>query len=113
MSKTIESMTMPKIINSSLEDNKDERSNDDKITEAQTSKTTQLLELVKNEEFFHDEQRNAYVTFLNTDHFETWPLSSTEIKEWLAYKYWNNYAKSIHGSALSDALATLKGQSIF
>lgn len=77
------------------------------------NKAELVLELVKNEEFFHDEQKMSYVTFKNVNHFETWPLDSKKFREWLSYQFWKVHGKSIHGACLTDAIAVLNGKAIY
>jgi hypothetical protein len=86
---------------------------DDLEKEKQSNKAELLLELVKNEEFFHDEQKRPYVTFKNDTHFETWPLDSKKFREWLSYQFWKAHGKSIHGPALTDAVGVLTGKAIY
>ena len=81
--------------------------------EKQSNKAELLLEIVIDEEFFHDEQKNSFVTFKNGDHYETWPLESKKFREWLSYQFWKAHGKSIHGPALSDAISVLKGKAIY
>lgn len=93
--------------------NTDTLLNDNVQQDCAPSKTALLLELIKNEEFFHDEQNNPYITFKNMDHYETWPLDSAKFKEWVSFLFWKNYKKSIHGPAFIDALSVLKGKAFY
>ncbi|MBI2786150.1 MAG: hypothetical protein HYX60_07560 [Legionella longbeachae] len=93
--------------------NIENQSPEDIKQEKQPNKAELLLELVNDEDFFHDEQKNPFVTFKSGEHFETWPLECKKFREWLFYKFWSTHGKAINAPALNDALAVLNGKAIY
>jgi DNA primase len=85
----------------------------DEDKNADFNKTTMLLELMEDVEFFHDERKRAYASFENNGHVETWPIDSHQFKDWLAHQFWREKKKSVHDAALRDALAVMKGRALF
>src|SRR3990167_7419223 len=86
---------------------------DDEDKRADFNKTSMLLELMEDVEFFHDERKQAYASFQNNDHTETWPIESHQFKDWLAHQFWKEKKKSVHDAALRDALAVMKSKAVF
>lgn len=77
------------------------------------SQASLLLELLSELELFHDEQKEAYATFNNGEHKETWPIDSKHFRDWLAHIFWLHYKKAINSNALQDVINTLTGKALF
>lgn len=77
------------------------------------NQATKIIELLKNVELFHDEQGEAYATFEHQSHFETWPLNSKSLQEWIAHQFWLAHGKALGKQTLQDALAVIHGKALF
>jgi hypothetical protein len=87
--------------------------NEDDSKDTDFNKTSMLLELMEDVDFFHDERKMAYASFQNNGHTETWLIESSQFKDWLAHQFWKVNKKSVHDAALRDALSVMKGKAIF
>lgn len=77
------------------------------------SLANQVLQLLADAEFFHDEQGETYVTFLHRDRYETWPIESKEFQESITHLYWRLHQKVINKTSLQDVLAVINGKARF
>jgi 5S rRNA maturation endonuclease (ribonuclease M5) len=95
--------------NSMPEDDSD--SCEDEETPGRASQATKLVALARHgeTELFHDAARKPYITFTNGTHRETWPLSSTALRDWLAARFYADYGTAPTSQALRDALTALAG----
>ena len=75
------------------------------------SQATKLVALARQDDtdLFHDEAGKPYITFTNGTHQETWPLTSTALRDWLSARYYAAYDTVPGSQALKDALNTLSG----
>lgn len=72
-----------------------------------------LLKIVDDCKFFHNEQREAYVTINKDGVSETLRLDSDLFKEWLSFKFYSLHKKSVNGHAMNEAISVMKGKAIF
>jgi phage/plasmid primase-like uncharacterized protein len=77
------------------------------------SQASLLLDLLTELELFHDQQKEAYATFSNGGHKETWPIDGKHFRDWLAHTFWSHYQKAINSNALQDVINTLTGKALF
>lgn len=73
------------------------------------SPSTQLVELLGDAELFHDADQTPYVTINVEEHNETYPINSTQIRRFLARRFYEQCGKVPTGQQLQDALNTLCG----
>jgi hypothetical protein len=91
-------------------ENQENISKEDQIN---TSKTAMLLDLVKHFDFFHDEQKQPYVTLSHDDYCKTLEINSKSFTDWLAHEFWKRHGKTVQSQVLNDALQVMKGRSIY
>jgi phage/plasmid primase-like uncharacterized protein len=82
-------------------------------TNHRPSQASLLLELLSGLKLFHNEQKEAYATFSNSEHRETWPIDSKHFRDWLAHTFWLHHHKAINSNALQDVINTLTGKALF
>ncbi len=86
-------------------------------TEQRKSQADLLVELCAREgvELFHDDGdgTEAFASFANGDHRETWPVRAKGFTRWLAHRYFIYHKKSASDTAVKSALNTLSGQALF
>jgi len=73
----------------------------------------QLVELASAATFFHDTERQPYVTVPVGAHQETWRLSSGVFKNWLGHRLYTAIGKTANPQAMQEALSTLAGRALF
>lgn len=71
--------------------------------------STILIEIGKQHELFHDQQRAGYSTINTGGHFETWALDSGFYKTYLADQYFKLTQRGCSKPNLNDAVDTLQG----
>jgi hypothetical protein len=74
-----------------------------------------LVSLCSDLELFHTSggyDAEAFATFDQSGHKETWPLGSKGFRFWLTAKFWQVNNKVPGGQAIEDALGTLRGKAL-
>jgi hypothetical protein len=69
----------------------------------------QLVALAAAAVFFHDAERQPYVTLPVGTHQETWRLSSGVFKNWLEHRLYTATGKTANPQAMQEALGVLRG----
>ncbi|MGD0465793.1 MAG: hypothetical protein ABSA84_03770 [Gammaproteobacteria bacterium] len=72
-----------------------------------------LLELVKNLDFFHDEQKVTYASINEQDRNEVLRLDSEQFSNWLSHIYWNAYSETISSQTKDAAISTMHGKALY
>ncbi|RDI37196.1 hypothetical protein [Aquicella lusitana] len=75
--------------------------------------TALLLELVKNGDFFHDEQKKPYITIEHDNYVTTLEIDSKSFRDWLANECWKVYGRLANSQIVTDALQIMKGKACF
>ncbi|MFB3787030.1 MAG: DUF3854 domain-containing protein [bacterium] len=78
--------------------------------EEKKKEADELIQLAGADEFFHDENLHAYVTFKINDHRETHKITSTKYKDILMCRYSETYKKVPHAEAMTNAITLLGAQ---
>ena len=88
----------------------DTKSDDDS---SHASQATQIAELVMNNPaltLFLDQYKVAHVRMPVGDHFEIWPVGSSDFRYWLSNEYFTREGKAVGTNTLSAALNTIEGK---
>lgn len=72
-----------------------------------------LIGLVAQTELFHTPDSEAFATFEVTGHLETWPLGSSEFKQWLTQVFYLSQKKPPNDQALTDTIRVLEAKARF
>jgi hypothetical protein len=80
---------------------------------AKPKQSEQLLNLISDFEYFHDQHNTAYVSCKIDGHIEIWQVKSHSFKSLLARKYWNFYSKPISNQAIKEALLVLEAKAFY
>jgi hypothetical protein len=80
---------------------------------ASQSQATRLVAIAQATELFHTPSGEPYATFRVGSHYETWPLSSTGFRTFLARQYYIATRATPGSQALQDAINALSGQAAF
>lgn len=72
----------------------------------------QILEICDATELWHDESFNAWATFQVRNHFENWPIHSSEFKRWIAKRHYDAKGGTLGGQAIEDALRVLDARAV-
>jgi len=74
------------------------------------SKADELVELLqKKGVFFHNQDREAFVSFEQDSHTEVWSLQSKGFEEWAGYTFFKNKGKTAGETTLKTAIGSLSG----
>ncbi len=77
------------------------------------SQATKIVKLVEKYPLFHDQLKQTFICIQKEGHTENWLLSDERFHEFLSYQYFSTYGGAAPKAAISDAIATLKGQARF
>jgi hypothetical protein len=66
-----------------------------------------LIDLAKEAELFHDAKGIGYADIQNQGHRETWPIRSTEFKQWLIHRFYKATGGSPNSEAVQAALGAI------
>ena len=72
-----------------------------------------LIGLTELCEFWHDANRNAYVTFIVNGHCEHWPVRSHEFRMWLSGRFYEATGGAIGSQILEDGLRILEARALY
>jgi phage/plasmid primase-like uncharacterized protein len=74
-----------------------------------------LLALVKNNdvELFHTEDKTAYATIAVDGHHETYPVGSTDFRDWLVHKFYKLKKSSPSSEAMASARMSVSARARF
>jgi hypothetical protein len=78
-----------------------------------SGKLDMLLKIVGDCEFFHNEQREAYVTINKNGVSETLRLDSDLFKEWMSFRFYFLHKKTVNAHAMNEVISVMKGKAIF
>jgi phage/plasmid primase-like uncharacterized protein/energy-coupling factor transporter ATP-binding protein EcfA2 len=73
------------------------------------SQATELVKLASEVELFETPEGDAFATFVNHGHRETWPLTSKKFNEWLTQQYYRRNQRVCGSQATKEAIDTLCG----
>lgn len=74
------------------------------------TKADELVELLQTKgEFFHNQDREAFVSFKQDGHIEVWSLLSKGFEEWAGYTFFKDQGKTAGESTLKTATSSLSG----
>ena len=71
------------------------------------------MEMTRAAELWHTLDQESYATFTVNDHRETWRVRSKGFKQWLARQYYLATKRSPSSQAVTDAMNTIEGISLF
>jgi len=77
------------------------------------SQSTQLVDLAKDCELWHDPEGTPFVSIHVEGHRETWGTHTKSFRTWLSHQYYLQEGKSPGNQAVYDALAVLDGKAVF
>jgi polyhydroxyalkanoate synthesis regulator phasin len=77
------------------------------------SQSTQLVNLAKGTELFHDPDGSPFARITIDDHREVWPLRSRVFRCWLSHKYFLENSRTPGSQALQDAISVLEGRALY
>ncbi len=72
-----------------------------------------LAQCIEGVVFWHDRDRRCYATLNMGGHLENHPLDSTAFKDYLAYRYSQEFGGSPSGQALKDFIAALRPKALY
>ncbi|MBE3589876.1 MAG: hypothetical protein IMW98_03500 [Firmicutes bacterium] len=72
-----------------------------------------LVELAEAVELWHAPDSEAFATFLEGRHIETWPLRSKGFRQWLIGRFYGAQGRPPSAQALQDALGVLEARAMF
>ena len=80
-----------------------------------TSIPTRLVNLVleNGAELWKSEEGEPFITIINDGHRENHPLESKHVKTWLSKLFYQSEGGTPKGTAIDDAISTLKGMALF
>ena len=73
--------------------------------------TASILQL-EGTELFHN-GNDGFVTFYRDGIFETWPLQSEELRNWISFSFYKSHGKVPSANTINDAVSTLQGKALF
>jgi len=74
---------------------------------------TQLVKLAGDLDLFHNADGIPYASFQRDGHFETWPLKSSTMKDYLSRLYYTKTGSTVRSTAIADAIAELRGHAVY
>jgi len=77
------------------------------------SQATELINLAKEVELFHNPEGDAFASIVNNGHKETWSLTSKDFSEWLSQQYYKKHRSVCSSQATREAIDTLRGMAKF
>ena len=74
------------------------------------SKADELVDLLKTKStFFHNQDREAFVSFDQDGHTEVWSLSSKSFEYWTGYAFYTDQGRTAGETTLKTAIGSLSG----
>lgn len=72
-----------------------------------------LAQCIEGVVFWHDKDRRCYATLNMGGHLENYPLDSTAFKDYLAYRYSQEFQESPSGQSVKDFIAALRPKALY